>query len=65
MMKSEQVRKEHYAYEKNGSCALLAAIEPLTGERLAMVKEQRTRKEYAEFCQALSACYPGAKRCWP
>ena len=28
-IRTGQVRKEHYAYEKNGSCALLAAIEPL------------------------------------
>ncbi len=48
-----KVAKEHYAYAKNGSCALLAAIEPLTGRRLAHVKAQRTKKEYAEFCQAL------------
>lgn len=25
-MQTGQVRKEHYAYEKNGSCALLAAL---------------------------------------
>src|SRR5437016_4193276 len=47
------LKKEHYAYEKNGSCALLAAIEPLTGQRLALVLPQRTKKEYTEFCQAL------------
>ena len=52
--------KEHYAYEKNGSCALLAAIEPLTGQRLALVVPQRTKKEYTEFCQALAALYPRA-----
>ena len=62
MMHSGRVRKEHYAYQKNGSCALLAAIEPLTGERLAQVKPQRTKKEYTEFCQALSARYPEAKK---
>ncbi|MBI3650606.1 MAG: transposase [Acidobacteria bacterium] len=54
------LKKEHYAYEKNGSCALLAAIEPLTGKRLAQVLPQRTMKEYTEFCQALVACYPNA-----
>ncbi len=36
-MQSGKVRKQHYAYEKNGSCALLCAIEPLTGRRLAQV----------------------------
>lgn len=59
-VQSGQVRKEHYAYEKNGSCALLAAIEPLTGHRLAQVHPQRTKKEYAQFCQALAAAYPEA-----
>jgi hypothetical protein len=57
-----RVRKEHYAYERNGSCALLAAIEPLTGRRLAQVRPQRTKKEYAEFCQALAAAYPEATK---
>jgi hypothetical protein len=51
-MQSGQVRKEHYAYEKHGSCALLAAIEPLTGFRLAQVHEHRTKKEYTLCCQA-------------
>src|SRR5512139_3386431 len=59
-MQTGQVRKEHYAYEKNGSCALLAAIEPLTGFRLAQVHPQRTKKEYTRFCQALAAAFPGA-----
>ena len=44
-MQSGHVRKEHYAYEKNGACALLAAIEPLTGKRGAQVYAHRTKKE--------------------
>ncbi len=56
-MQTGQIRKEHYAYEKNGSCALLAAIEPLTGNRLAQVHAQRTKKDYTLFCQALAAEY--------
>ena len=56
------MQKEHYAYEKNGSCALLAALEPLTGQRLALVLPQRTKKEYTEFCQALVAQYPQATK---
>ena len=57
-MQSGQVLKEHYAYEKNGSCALLAAIEPLPGQRLGQVYPQRTKREYMLFCQALAAQYP-------
>lgn len=59
-MQPGQLRKEHYAYEKLGSCALLAAIEPLTGQRLAQVHAQRTQKEFTQFCLALAATYPDA-----
>jgi len=61
-MQTGQIRKEHYAYEKNGSCALLAGIEPLTGYRLAQVHPQRTKKEYTSFCQALAAAFPQATK---
>ena len=61
-MQSGLVRKEHYAYEKNGSCSLFAAIEPLTGNRLAQVHPQRTKKEFTLFCHALAAAYPNAKK---
>jgi transposase len=56
------VRKEHATYERNGTCALLAAIEPLTGRRFGVVTHQRTKKEYTEFCQMLAAQYPDAKK---
>jgi len=36
-LQSGQIRKEYFAYEKFGSCALLAGIEPLTGQRLTQV----------------------------
>jgi hypothetical protein len=59
-LQTGKVRKEHYAYEKLGSCALLASIEPLTGKRLAQVHPQRTKREYTLFCQALANEYPEA-----
>jgi DDE superfamily endonuclease len=55
-----RVAKEHYAYSKHGSCCVLAAIEPLTGKRLAHVREQRTKKEFAIFMMALAKSYPEA-----
>jgi hypothetical protein len=61
-LQTGHVRKEHYAYERLGSCALLAAIEPLTGQRLAQVQPHRTKREYALFCQALAAHYPEARK---
>lgn len=59
-MQPGTIRKQHYTYEKFGSCALLAAIEPLTGQRLGQVHAQRTKREYTLFCQALAAPYPDA-----
>lgn len=61
-VKEGHVRKEHCTYERYGSCALLAAIEPLTGKRLGQVHKHRTKKEYTVFCQALAARYPEARK---
>src|SRR3982750_104070 len=57
-----KIAKEHYSYKKNGSCALLAAIEPLAGKRIAKVYEQRTKAEYTQFMQWLSQSYGDAKK---
>ncbi len=59
-LKAGSVRREHYEYEKNGSCALLAAIEPKTGKRLAQVHDHRRKREYALFLKELAARYPRA-----
>lgn len=59
-MKAGQAKREHDAYEKNGSCALLMAIEPLTGKREAQVFDQRTKQEYALFMKELAHRYPQA-----
>jgi len=59
-LKPGQVYKQHYEYEKNGSCCLLLAIEPLTGNRIAIVYDQRRKIEYAHFMQILSSHFPKA-----
>lgn len=61
-MQTGQVKKEHYAYQKNGSCALLAALEPLTGQRIAQVHSHRTKQEFTSICQAIAATYPQAQQ---
>jgi hypothetical protein len=55
-----KVAKEHYAYTKEGSCCLLAAIEPLTAKRLAQLPRQRTKRQYALFLKHLAQAYPEA-----
>jgi hypothetical protein len=59
-MRSGRVQREHYTYTKHGSCSLLAAIEPLTGKRLAHVKTRRSKREYAFFLRELARKYPKA-----
>lgn len=61
-LQTGKVSREHYAYEKNGSCSLLAAIEPLTGKRVANVYQRRTMLEYALFMKELAAQFPGAEK---
>lgn len=61
-MQPGSVAKEHYAYSKNGSCSILAAIEPKTGQRLAHVRRHRTKKEFALFMKNLSQTYPHAQK---
>jgi len=59
-LKAGCVSKEHYEYEKLGSCALLMSIEPLTGRRLAQVFDRRCKREYALFLRKLAAQFPQA-----
>lgn len=61
-MKAGQVKKEHYAYEKNGSCSLLESIEPLTGKRIADVFDRRRKIEFAKHFQKVAAEYTEAER---
>jgi len=60
--KEGSVEKIHYAYQKNGSCCLLAAIEPLRGVRIGHVYERRTQREYTLFMKDLAAAYPNARK---
>ncbi|WKN46349.1 IS630 family transposase [Tunicatimonas pelagia] len=61
-MQAGQVAKENYAYSKHGSCCVLAAIEPLTGQRFAHIRVKRRKQEFALFMQELVQHYPKAKR---
>jgi hypothetical protein len=61
-MKAGQAAREHDRYTKNGSCALLMAIEPKTGQRLARVYGRRTKQEYAQLLKELAALYPAAEK---
>jgi hypothetical protein len=61
-MRAGEPAREHYSYKKNGSCALLMAMEPKTGRRVARVFDRRSKREYAEFMKQLAASYPEAEK---
>jgi transposase len=61
-MKEGQIAREHYSYEKLGSCSLLASIEPLTGRRIADVFDQRRKVEFARHFQSVAENYPEAEK---
>jgi transposase len=61
-IKAGRAARQHYAYEKSGSCVLLMAIEPKTAKRIAIVSERRTKLDYAHFMKCLAAHYPKAKK---
>ena len=51
-----------YQYKREGTCAVLMAIEPLTGKRIATITERRSKKEYTESMQKIAKTYPAAKK---
>jgi hypothetical protein len=51
-----------YQYKREGTCAVLMSIEPLTGKRVVTVTERRTKKEYTECMQEISKAFPQAKK---
>ena len=55
-------KKIDYHYKREGTCAVLMAIEPLTGKRVVEIVERRRKKEYADFMERLEKLYPRAKK---
>jgi len=61
-VKPGQVERQDYHYERNGTCVVLLAIEPGRAQRYVEVKEQKTKKDYAQFMKNLAEQYPDAEK---
>jgi hypothetical protein len=59
-MKPGKPKKEDNEYERNGTCSVFIACEPLTGWRYLEVRKQRTKMDYAEFMNRVSEHYMDA-----
>lgn len=61
-MEAGQPKRQHYEYEKNGSCTIFLAFEPATGRRWIKVYQKRSGKEYTQFMQYLTQHFPQATK---
>lgn len=61
-MKPGRPERQDYHYERHGTCVVLMALEPQKGHRLAEVRQQKTKKDYAQFMKGLAEEYPEAEK---
>jgi transposase len=61
-IKAGQPKRVDYEYERHGTCSLLVAFEPLTGQRLVEASRHRTKADYCRFMQRVRATYPKAEK---
>ncbi len=54
--------KHDYEYERCGVCNIFLASEPLAGERIVKVTEQKTKRDWATFINELADKYPLAEK---
>ena len=61
-MKMGQPQRVDYEYERGGTCSLLVAFEPKTGQRLMETSTQRTKADYCRFMQRVAEMCPHAEK---
>ena len=54
------VKREDYEYRREGTANLFVAFEPLTGQRVVEVTDQRCSRDFADQMRKLAARYPNA-----
>ncbi len=52
--KPGRCKRVDYEYQRNGSCNLFVAIEPLKGRRWVKATARRTKRDFAEFVKELA-----------
>lgn len=62
-VKPGEPKREDYEYEREGTCSLFLACEPLSGKRFVQVRERRTKADWADFVRELiEVHYPQAEK---
>ena len=52
-MQPGQVEREDYEYEREETCSVFVAVEPLSGKRFLQVRARRTKADWAYFMREL------------
>lgn len=61
-MKKGSLEKCDYEYKRKGTANIFMAVDPQAGKRVAMVTDQRTKKDFAHFMKHLvDVAFPEAK----
>lgn len=62
-MKAGKAEREDYEHEREGTCSLFLAVEPLSGKRVIEVRARRTKADWAYFMRTLiEDSYPQAEK---
>ena len=62
-MQPGQPEREDYEHERNGTCSIFVAVEPLAGKRVLQVRARRTKADWAHFLkELLEVHYPQAEK---
>ena len=62
-MQQGQIEREEDAYEREGTCSVFVAVEPLSGKRFIQARARRTKVDWAYFMrELLDVHYPQAQK---
>jgi hypothetical protein len=62
-MKPGKIEREDYEYEREGTCSVFLAVEPLAGKRFVQARARRTKADWAYFLrELLEVQYPQAEK---
>jgi hypothetical protein len=62
-MQPGQSEREDYEYEREGTCSVFVAVEPLSGKRFIQARARRTKADWASFLRELiEVYYPHAEK---
>jgi len=55
-------KRVDFEYQRNGTCNIFCAVEPLVGKYINDVTERRTAEDFAKFCSSLESQYYQAEK---